>query len=104
VVLNHVANRQLKIRRWCTFGLKRMLGFCGFQTVLAWIHALRRSSRDLLSGRVEVDCTDVGGDEERERGGEIKTKAIMVSPSKSTRQKVLAACVCGNSPTSPVQA
>jgi transposase-like protein len=62
-------------------GLKRVLGLGSYQTAWAWLHKLRRSmvrpGRDLLSGRVEVDESYVGGEEEGVHGRETETKAIV---------------------------
>ena len=53
-------------------GLQRQLGFSRYETVWTWLHKLRRAmvrpGRDLLSGRVEVDETYVGGAAEGPRG------------------------------------
>ena len=63
-------------------GLKRVLGLGSYQTAWAWLHKLRRAmvrpGRDLLSGRVEVDESYVGGEEEGVHGRETETKAIVV--------------------------
>ena len=46
-------------------GLKRVLGLGSYQTAWTWLHKLRRAmvrpGRELLSGRIEVDETYVGG-------------------------------------------
>jgi transposase-like protein len=63
-------------------GLKRVLGLGSYQTAWTWLHKLRRAmvrpGRDLLSGRVEVDETYVGGEEEGTDGRYTETKAIVV--------------------------
>jgi transposase-like protein len=63
-------------------GLKRVLGLGSYQTAWAWLHKLRRAmvrpGRELLSGRVEVDESYVGGEEEGVHGRETETKAIVV--------------------------
>ncbi len=45
--------------------LQRQLGFTRYETVWTWLHKLRRAmvrpGRDMLSGRLEVDETYVGG-------------------------------------------
>ena len=59
-------------------GLQRVLGLKKYETAWTWLHKLRRAmvrpGRDLLTGRVEVDETFLGGLEEglrgRQRGGE----------------------------------
>ncbi len=62
-------------------GLKRVLGLGRYQTAWAWLHKLRRAmvrpSRDLLSGRVEVDESSVGGEEEGGHGRQTETKAMV---------------------------
>ncbi len=55
-------------------GLQRVLGLKQYQTAWTWLHKLRsamvRPGRDLLSGRVELDETYLGGLEEGLRGPE----------------------------------
>lgn len=62
-------------------GLQRQLGFTRYETVWTWLHKLRRAmvrpGRDQLSGRVEVDETYLGGEEEGLRGREVKNKFIV---------------------------
>src|SRR5205085_4784187 len=49
-------------------GLQRVLGLKKYETAWTWLHKLRRAmvrpGRDLLTGRVEVDEADVGGEED----------------------------------------
>ncbi len=63
-------------------GLKRFLGLGSYQTAWAWLHKMRRAmvrpGRDRLSGRVEVDETYVGGEEEGVSGRYTEKKAIVV--------------------------
>ena len=63
-------------------GLQRVLGFGSYQTAWSWLHKMRRAmvrpGRDLLSGRVEVDETYVGGREEGMVGRHTEKKAIVV--------------------------
>jgi len=63
-------------------GLQRILGLGSYQTAWSWLHKMRRAmvtpSRHLLSGRVEVDETYIGGEEEGLRGREVEKKAIVV--------------------------
>jgi transposase-like protein len=63
-------------------GLKSILGLGSYQTAWTWLHKLRRvmvrPGRDMLSGRVEIDETYVGGDEEGVQGRQTETKAIVV--------------------------
>ena len=62
-------------------GLQRVLGLGSYQTAWTWLHKLRRamvrSGRERLRGRVEVDETYVGGDEEGVHGRETQKKAIV---------------------------
>ena len=62
-------------------GLQRVLGLKQYQTAWTWLHKLRsamvRPGRDLLSGRVEVDESYLGGLEEGLRGRLIETKALV---------------------------
>jgi len=63
-------------------GLQRALGLGSYQTAWTWLHKLRRAmvrpGRDRLSGRVEVDETYWGGEEENVRGRQTETKALIV--------------------------
>ena len=63
-------------------GLQRLLGLSRYETAWTWLHKLRRAmvrpDRDRLSGRVEVDETFVGGDEEGVYGRQIEGKALVV--------------------------
>jgi transposase-like protein len=62
-------------------GLQRELGFTRYETVWTWLHKLRRAmvrpGRDRLSGRVEVDETYLGGEEEGLHGREVENKFIV---------------------------
>src|SRR5208282_2790411 len=62
-------------------GLQRALGLGSYQTAWTWLHKLRRAmvrpGRDRLAGRVEVDETYIGGLEERVRGRQTETKALV---------------------------
>lgn len=64
-------------------GLQQVLGLGSYQTAWSWLHKLRRAmvrpGRDLLSGRVEVDETYVGGQEEGVSGRQTEKKAIVVA-------------------------
>jgi hypothetical protein len=63
-------------------GLQRELGLGSYETAWTWLHKLRRAmvrpGRDRLSGRVEVDETYWGGEEENVRGRQTETKALVV--------------------------
>jgi len=62
-------------------GLQRVLGLGSYETAWTWLHKLRRAmvrpGRDRLAGRIEVDETYVGGDEEDVRGRQTQKKAIV---------------------------
>lgn len=62
-------------------GLKRVLGLGSYQTAWRWLHKMRRAmvrpGRDRLSGRIEVDETYVGGEEEGAPGRHTEKKAIV---------------------------
>jgi transposase-like protein len=59
-------------------GLQRVLGLGSYQTAWAMLHRFRvamvRRGRDRLQGRVEVDESYVGGDEEGATGRQTETK------------------------------
>jgi hypothetical protein len=61
--------------------LQRALGLGSYQTAWAWLHKLRRAmvrpARDRLSGRVEVDETYVGGEEEGVEGRKTYKKTVV---------------------------
>lgn len=63
-------------------GLKRVLGLGSYETAWTWLHKIRRAmvrpGRDLLSGRIEVDETYLGGLEEGVRGRKTFKKALIV--------------------------
>jgi transposase-like protein len=63
-------------------GLQRVLGLGSYKTAWTWMHKLRRAmvrpGRDLLSGRVEVDESYVGGEEEGASGRYTEKKALVV--------------------------
>jgi transposase-like protein len=63
-------------------GLQRVLGLGSYKTAWTWLHKLRRAmvrpGRDRLTGRIEVDETFVGGQEEGVRGRQTETKALVV--------------------------
>src|SRR5260370_39784099 len=68
--------------RASALGLQRVLGVQQYQTVWTWLHKLRnamvRPGRDLLTGRVEVDETYLGGLEEGLRGRLVEKKTLIV--------------------------
>lgn len=63
-------------------GLQRVLGLKSYETAWTWLHKFRRAmvrpGRDLLTGRVEVDETYLGGLEEGLRGRLTEKKALIV--------------------------
>jgi hypothetical protein len=63
-------------------GLQRVLGFGSYDNAWTWLHKLRRAmvrpGRDRLSGRVEVDETYWGSEEENVRGRQMGNKALIV--------------------------
>jgi len=63
-------------------GLQRVLGLKKYETAWTWLHKLRRAmvrpGRDLLTGRVEVDETFLGGLEEGLRGRQRDEKALIL--------------------------
>ncbi len=63
-------------------GLQRVLGLGSYQTAWTILHKLRRAmvrpGRDKLSGRVEVDETQVGGVTPGQKGRGIPSKSLVV--------------------------
>lgn len=64
-------------------GVQRVLGLGSYLTAWTWLHKLRRAmvrpGRDRLSGRVEVDETYVGGEEETgAHARQIRKKSLVV--------------------------
>ena len=63
-------------------GLQRVLGLKKYETAWTWLHKLRRAmvrpGRDLLTGRVEVDETYLGGLEEGLRGRLTEEKSLII--------------------------
>jgi len=63
-------------------GLQRELGLGSYKTAWTWLHKLRRAmvrpGRDPLSGRVEVDETYWGSEEEGVRGRQTESKTLIV--------------------------
>lgn len=63
-------------------GLQRVLGLKSYETAWTWLHKLRRAmirpGRDLLTGRVEVDESYLGGLEEGMRGRQTEEKALII--------------------------
>jgi transposase-like protein len=62
--------------------IQQILGLGSYLTAWSWLHKLRRAmvrpGRDRLSGRVEVDETYVGGQEEGRVGRRLKRRALVV--------------------------
>lgn len=65
-----------------TLGLQRVLGLGSYQTAWTILHKLRRAmvrpGRDKLSGRVEVDETQVGGVTPGQKGRGVPSKSLVV--------------------------
>ena len=63
-------------------GLQRALGLRSYQTAWVWLHKLRRAmvrpDRDKLSGRIEVDESFIGGEEEGIGGRKFRDKSLIV--------------------------
>jgi transposase-like protein len=63
-------------------GLQKILGLGSYQTAWTWLHKFRRlmvlSSRNKLSGVVEVDETLVGGKKQGKRGRGAEGKSLVV--------------------------
>jgi transposase-like protein len=61
--------------------IQRTLGFGSYKTAWSMLHKLRRAmvrpGRDRLSGRIEVDETYIGGEEEGVHGREMEGKALV---------------------------
>src|SRR5208337_945254 len=86
----------LPLRLWCramwyltsqkngasALGLQRVLGLGSYQTAWTLLHKLRRAmvrpGRDRLSGRVEVDETQVGGVTQGQKGRGSDSKALVI--------------------------
>jgi transposase-like protein len=62
-------------------GLQRVLGLGSYRTAWTLLHKLRRAmvrpGRERLRGRVEIDETYVGGEEEGARGRQTRDKALV---------------------------
>jgi transposase-like protein len=87
---------RLPLRLWCravwhvtsqkngasALGLQRVMGFGSYQTAWTMLHKLRRAmvrpGRDKLSGRIEVDETQVGGVTPGQKGRGVPGKALVV--------------------------
>lgn len=87
---------RLPLRLWClaiwhvtsqkngasALGLQRVLGLGSYQTAWTVLHKLRRAmvrpGRDKLSGRIEVDETQVGGVTPGQKGRGIPSKALVI--------------------------
>src|SRR5665647_1378358 len=77
-------------------GLQKILGLGSYRTAWTWLHKLRRAmvrpGRDRLHGRVEVDETFVGGEEEgisgrrRGRGPRLGPCPVTFHPGRFRRQ------------------
>lgn len=73
-------------------GLKRVLGLGSYQTAWSWLHKMRhamvRPDRELLSGKVEIDETMIGGEQHGgKRGRGAENKQIIVIAVEITDPK-----------------
>lgn len=73
-------------------GLQRILGLGSYRTAWAWLHKLRRAmvrpGRDGLRGRVEVDESFVGGEEDGGRGRRRGDKSLIVIAVEVEGQRI----------------
>ena len=73
-------------------GLQRVLGLRRYETAWTWLHKLRRAMvrprRALLAGRVEVDETYLGGEEEGLRGRHLGTKTLIVDAAQEDGPRI----------------
>ena len=103
VVSRDVVDHQRKERNRA-LGLQRELGFTRYETVWTWLHKLHRAvvrpGRDRLSGRVEVNETYLGGEEEGLRGREVENKFIVAIAVEEDGAGMGGSFACGESRTS----
>jgi transposase-like protein len=73
-------------------GLQRVLGLKSYETAWTWLHKLRRAmvrpGRDLLTGRIEVDETYLGGVEVGVLGRHIEGKALIAVAAQEDGQGI----------------
>lgn len=73
-------------------GLQRQFGLKRYETVWTMLHKLRRAmvrpGRERLSGRVEVDETYVGGEEEGVHGRETASKSLVAIAAEENGEGV----------------
>jgi transposase-like protein len=73
-------------------GLQRVLGLKKYETAWTWLHKLRRAmvrpGRDLLTGRVEVDETYLGGSEKGVLGRQIEEKALIIVAAQEDGKRI----------------
>lgn len=73
-------------------GLQRVLGLGSYRTAWAWLHKLRRAmvrpGRDRLSGRIEVDETNIGGKDTGKQGRQHGTKALVIIAAQEDGRKI----------------
>ena len=97
---------RLSLRLWCralwhvtsqkngasALGLQRVLGLGSYQTAWTVLHKLRRAmvrpGRDKLSGRVEVDETQVGGVMLGRKGRGIPSKSLVVIAAQEDGNRI----------------
>src|SRR5450759_1697658 len=82
LVSSDLVHHQPEERNERSLGLQRILGLGSYRTAWTWLHKLRRSmvrpGRDRLHGRVEVDETFVGGEEDGISGRRRGDKSLIV--------------------------
>lgn len=73
-------------------GVQRVLGLGSYKTAWAWLHKLRRAmvrpGRDRLAGRVEVDETYWGSEEEGVIGRLTENKALVIVAAQEDGTKI----------------
>src|SRR6202167_2507241 len=73
-------------------GLQRVLGLGSYQTAWTVLHKLRRAmvrpGRDKLSGRVEVDETQVGGSTPGRKGRGVPSQALVVIAAQEDGRRI----------------
>lgn len=74
----HITNQKYGTN---AMGLQRMLNLGSYQTAWEWLHKLRRAmvrpEREMLSGKIQVDETYIGGKKAGKRGRGAEGKAIV---------------------------
>ena len=80
------------LRRGEGLGVQRVLGLGSYQTAWTWLHKLRRAmvrpGRDRLGGKVEVDETYLGAQEEGVIGRRTFEKSLIVVAAQADGPKI----------------